>query len=309
MSRLQANMVLLFVSIIWGSTFVVQQVATGDLGAISFTSARFFMGALIVFPFAYIQFRQRKKKQHMIKPLDWIGMIATGLALFFGAVLQQVGIFHTTVANAGFLTALYVPMVPVFAFFVLKTVIHWSVWPASVGCLVGTYIMSGAQNLNINAGDAWIIAGAFFWAIHVILVGTMASRTQAPLVVAVVQFFTCSIAGLIVGYVVEHPQLADFIGAYFGILYAGILSVGIAFTLQVVGQRFTAAADAAIILSAETVFAALAGFIFLGERLNPGQMMGAAMILCCILAVQLLPLYQEKRQAKKQMKKSIGMAA
>ena len=296
MTRIQANFVLLFAAIIWGTTFVVQQVATGNLGAIMFTSSRFFMGGLFVLPLALIQYTRRQRSQNKITGKDWLGMVITGVALFLGAVLQQVGIFHTTVANAGFLTALYVPMVPFFAFLILRTQIHWSIWPASIGCLIGTYIMSGAQTLNIGTGDLWVISSAFFWAAHVLLVGKMATKTQAPLVVALTQFMTCSILGLIVGLFAEKPSLADFSGAYFGIFYAGILSVGIAFTLQVVAQRFSPAPDAAIILSSETVFAALAGFIFLGERLNTAQLLGATLILIGILMVQLIPLYAEKRE-------------
>ncbi len=298
MSRLQANMLLMLASIIWGTTFVVQQVGTGNLGAITFTSARFFMGAIIVLPFALLQFKRVNRETRKITPYDWLGMVVTGLALFSAAVLQQIGIFHTTVANAGFLTALYVPMVPVFAYLILKKTVHWSVWPASIGCLIGTYIMSGAENLQFSAGDLWVIASAFFWATHMLLVGTMASRTQAPLVVAVVQFLICAISGLIVGIFVEHPTFTDFSGAYFGIFYAGVLSVGIAFTLQVVAQRFTPASDTAIILSAETVFAALAGYIFLGEGLSQEQTLGAGMILCGIIAVQLLPIYKNRALAK-----------
>ncbi len=299
MSRLQANLVLLFASIIWGTTFVVQQVATGNLGAITFTSARFFMGALVVLPFALIQYKRKQRTQTRLTKKDWLGMVATGLALFSAAALQQVGIFHTTVANAGFLTALYVPMVPLYACLILKVRIHWSIWPASIGCLIGTYIMSGAGQLNLSTGDLWIIASAFFWASHVLLVGAMATRTQAPLIVAVVQFLVCSLAGFIAGVIIESPVLADFDGAYFGIFYAGILSVGTAFTLQVVAQRFSTASDTAIILSAETVFAALAGYIFLGERLTTSQLTGAALILSGILAVQLLPIYSSRKQANK----------
>ncbi len=291
MTRLQANLLLLLTALIWGSTFVVQQVATGDLGAIVFTSARFFMGGLVVLPMACIQYA---RIQHTLKPITlkyWLGMVITGFVLFAAAVLQQIGVFHTTVANAGFLTALYVPLVPVFAFFVLKTKVHWSVWPSSVGCLAGTYIMGGAQALSLSTGDLWVISSALFWAIHVLMVGAMATRTQAPLVVAAVQFMVCSAAGLCVGIVVEQPSLADFAGAWFGIFYAGILSVGTAFTLQVVAQRCSPAPDAAIILSSETVFAALAGYIFLGQTLSIAQLTGAALILAGILMVQLLPLY------------------
>lgn len=296
MSRLQANCILLFAAIIWGTTFVVQQVATGNLGAITFTSARFFMGGLVVLPFAFLQYKRKQRSKNAITKSHWLGMVATGLALFSAAALQQVGIFHTTVANAGFLTALYVPMVPLYAALILKAKIHWSIWPAAIGCLVGTYVMSGIGSLSLGSGDLWVICSAFFWATHVLLVGAMATRTQAPLVVAVVQFFTCSLAGFILGIIVEGPSPADFNGAYFGIFYAGILSVGTAFTLQVVAQRYSTASDTAIILSAETVFAALAGYIFLGERLSSTQILGAGMILGGILAVQLLPMYTNMKK-------------
>jgi drug/metabolite transporter (DMT)-like permease len=295
MARIHANLLLLLAAIIWGSTFVVQQTATGNLGAIMFTSARFLMGGLVILPLAFIQYKRKQRTPFKITSRDWGGMVLTGCVLFSAAVLQQVGIFHTTVANAGFLTALYVPMVPLFAFVVLKTSMHWIFWPSSLGCLIGTYIMSGAQTVSLGAGDLWVISSAFFWATHVLLVGAMATRTQAPLVVAVVQFVICGFAGLVVGIIVERPALADFNDAYFGIFYAGILSVGTAFTLQVVAQRFSTASDAAIILSSETVFAALAGFIFLGQGLSSTQLSGAALILVGILMVQLVPLYTEKR--------------
>lgn len=291
MTRLQANLLLVLTAFIWGSTFVVQQVSTGGLGAIMFTSARFFMGFLVVLPLAYVQYRRTQRSRNIITPKHWLGMVLTGLALFTAAVLQQVGIFHTTVANAGFLTALYVPLVPFIAFFVLKINVHWSAWPSSIACLIGTYIMSGAQTLSLSSGDLWVIASALFWGIHVLMVGAMATRTQAPLVVAGVQFLVCASAGLIVGVIVEQPTLADFNDAYFGIFYAGILSVGTAFTLQVVAQRFSPAPDAAIILSSETVFAALSGLIFLGQGLSTNQLIGASLILVGILMVQLLPLY------------------
>ncbi|RPH39469.1 MAG: EamA family transporter, partial [Desulfobulbaceae bacterium] len=214
----------------------------------------------------------------------------TGLVLCTAAVLQQHGILRTTVGNAGFLTALYVPLVPIIGLIALKRRVHWFVWPASIGCFVGTYIMSGTVGLDIKVGDLWVISSTLFWATHVLLVGIMASRTRAPLVVATCQFFVCGIAGLIIGFAVEQPSLADFAGAFFGICYVGIFSVGMAFTLQVVGQRFTPAADAAIILSSETVFAALAGFIFLNERLTGLQLLGAALILANIVLVEIMPM-------------------
>lgn len=293
MNRLQANALLLLAAIIWGSTFVVQQVGTGGLKAMSFTGIRMLVGACFIFPFALVQFKKRSVRESF-KPGHWLGIIATGAVLFTAAALQQYGIFHTTVTNAGFLTALYVPLVPVLSLLVLRRNVHWSVWPASLCCVIGTYIMSGAEAVDLTIGDTWVIMSSFFWACHVILVGTMAVRTKAPIVVACGQFLICGLCGILLGIGVEQPNLADVQSGLFGILYAGLLSTGIGFTLQAVAQRFTHEADAAIILSAETVFAAVAGFIFLGERMDRLEIFGAGLIFAGIMAVQLLPLVRGK---------------
>ena len=292
---IQANLLLTLAAMIWGSAFVVQQIGTGNLGTISFTGARFLLGALVVLPFAVRQFRRVERGERPFQRRDWFGLIVTGLVLCTAAVLQQHGILRTSVANAGFLTAVYVPLVPIIGLLFLRRRVHWSVWPASCGCLAGTYIMSGAQGLDFRLGDLWVLSSTLFWAVHVILVGIMAWRTRAPLVVATTQFLVCGLTGLVVGILVEQPTLADFLGALYGICYVGVFSVGLAFTMQVVGQRFTPAADAAIILSSETVFAALAGFIFLDERLAAVRIAGAGLILCSILAVELLPTLGKSR--------------
>ncbi len=289
MTRLQANSLLALAAAIWGSSFVVQQIGIGNLGTISFTGARFLVGAFIVFPFALKQFKRVERLERKFRARDWLALVGTGIVLFTAAVLQQHGILRTTVTNAGFLTALSVPMVPFLGFFVLKRKVHFVVWPASIFCFIGTYIMSGAQGLDFTDGDLWVIASSIFWAVHVMLVGEMASRTRAPLVVAAVQFGVCGITGLISGYFIESPVTADFFGAALGICYVGIFSVGMAFTFQVIGQRYTPAPDAAIILSSETVFAAAGGMLFLGERLTAMQFFGGALILFGIIAVELLP--------------------
>lgn len=290
MTRFRANCLLTLAAMIWGSAFVAQQTGTGSLGTISFTGARFLVGGLVVLPFAVRQFRRVHAGERRFEPADWYLLALTGTVLCTAAVLQQHGILRTTVTNSGFLTALYVPMVPIIGLLFLRRRVHWVVWPASVGCFLGTYILSGAQQLALQAGDFWVISSTLFWAAHVLLVGFVASRTRAPLVVAVSQFFVCGLLGLILGAVIEQPRAADFHSALFGIAYVGFFSVGMAFTLQVVGQRYTQAADAAIILSSETVFAALAGYLFLGERLTPFQLSGAALILLGIVAVELVPL-------------------
>lgn len=294
MNRLQANGLLLLAAVIWGSTFVVQQVGTGGLKTMSFTGIRMLVGACFVLPFALRQYRQLSSTGVSFTGSSWTGIFCTGVVLFTAAALQQYGIFHTTVTNAGFLTALYVPLVPVLSLLVLKRKIHWSAWPASLLCVAGTYIMSGAQAIDLKVGDIWVISSSFFWACHVILVGTMAVKTKAPIVVACGQFLICGMCGTMLGIVVEQPSLADLQSGLFGILYAGMLSTGIGFTLQVIAQRYTHEADAAIILSSETVFAALAGFVFLGERLSALELTGASLIFVGIMAVQLLPVLRNR---------------
>ena len=294
MSRLQANGLLLCAAIIWGTTFVVQQVGTGGLEAMTFTGTRMLLGGCFVLPFALRQFRSTHPQTHRFSAFDWGGIFLTGSVLFTAAALQQYGIFHTTVTNAGFLTALYVPLVPIISYLFLRRTAHWSVWPASLGCVVGTYIMTGAEQFDLRLGDLWVIGSSFFWAAHVLLVGRMATRTKAPLVVACGQFIVCGFCGILMGVIIEQPVWSDFSGALFGILYAGLLSTGIGFTLQVVGQRFTHEADAAIILSSETVFAAFAGYLFLSERMSGLQFAGAALIFLSIIAVQLLPLVRQR---------------
>jgi len=289
MNRLQANLLLTLAAAIWGSSFVVQQIGVGNLGAISFTGARFLVGALIVFPFALKQFHRVERDVRKFKIDDWLVLVITGTVLLTAAVLQQHGILRTSVINSGFLTSLYVPLVPFLGFFFLRRKVPFIVWPASICCFIGTYIMSGAHRVELVEGDLWVISSTLFWAVHVMLVGAMASRTRAPLVVAATQFTVCGILGLTLGCFVEKPLVADFLGAAWGICYIGLFSVGMAFTLQVVGQRYTPAPDAAIILSSEAVFAAISGMLFLGERLTIMQFMGGSLIFASILAVELLP--------------------
>lgn len=299
MTRLQANVVLLVTAIVWGSTFTVQQLAMAHLGPIIYTGARFLLGALIVLPLAIAQRRRLMRAGWHLSPAERGGLILIGICLFLGALLQQIGITYTTVSNAGFLTALYVPLTPIIAVLALRQFPHWSVWPAAAGCTIGAYVLSGGELAAMRTGDLWVIAGAFFWAIHVLLVGALARRTGAPFVVACVQFFVCAALGLGWGVASEPVSLAALIDAAPYIAYGGVMSVGIGFTLQVVGQQHTPAPDAAIILSSETVFAALTGMIFLGERLNAVELGGCALILAGVLAVELLPVWMSMRPARK----------
>ncbi len=295
MSRTQANLLLLLVALIWGSAFVAQAHAKVGVEPYTFTGVRFLLGTLIIAPFAWRDLRRVSRRELPPGRREWLGVLGLGLLLMLGAVFQQIGINGTTVTNAGFLTALYVPLVPLISWLLLRARPHWSVWPTSLGCLVGTWLLSGAEQVAISSGDLWVIASSLFWALHVLLVGRVADRLAAPFLVAAGQFLVCGVACLLWAVFTESISLAGIRLAAMPILYTGIISVGIAYTGQVVGQRYAEAADAAIILSAETLFAALFGFLLMGDRLSTAGLAGCALILVCILAVQLMPLFGAKQ--------------
>lgn len=308
MSRLRADLTLLLAAMIWGSTFVVQKLAfmdeegaaapvvpeEGTLGPLAFTGIRFLLGALVVLPLAL---RETAKAAEPARPVDRLGFVLCGVLLFTGSITQQIGIIGTSVTNAGFLTALYVPLVPILGLFLLRRRAHWAVWPGVAGCTLGTWFLNGGDLTAVSDGDMWVMAGAIFWALHVICVGTFVGRTGRALTLACTQFTAVGAIGLTAALLLEQPSWQAVSGAWFEIVYAGVLSVGVAFTLQVVGQRGAHPADAAIILSSEMVFAALSGAIVLGERLHVDQYAGAALILGSIVAVEALPfLHRPRRQ-------------
>ncbi|MGE5476284.1 MAG: DMT family transporter [Bacteroidales bacterium] len=285
MSRARANLVLLLIAVIWGASFSAQKMGAAHLGALTFSAARFVLGALVVAPVAWLEWRRAGglPRRH------WPGLLATGLALCGGAVLQQMGIHFTSVTNAGFLTGLYVPLVPLIGLVVLRVRPHPVVWPAAVLCLLGTWLLSGGGALDLAAGDLWVVASAVFWACHVILVGRMAMATGMPTTVALVQFVLAGVVSGVLAAGLEPVSLAALQAAWVEVAYVGIMSVGVAFTLQSVAQRYANAADAAVIMSAETVFAAIGGMLVLGERPDLFAMLGCGAILAAMLAVQLVP--------------------
>ena len=284
-------------ALVWGSAFVAQAHGTESLGSFTFTGIRFLLGACVITPLVLRDIRLISRRPLRPGRRDFIGVLMLGLLLALGAVFQQIGITGTTVTNARFLTALYVPLVPLISWLIMQVRPHWSVWPASIGCLLGTWMLSGAGALSLSVGDAWVIASSLFWALHVIFVGRVAERLAAPFLVACGQFLVAGVACMVWAGFTETISLAAIREATLPILYTGIISVGFAYTGQVVGQRYADAADAAIILSAETLFAALFGFLLMGDRLSSTGIAGCVVIFVCIIAVQLLPLMGSKKQA------------
>lgn len=298
MNRIQANLLLTVVALIWGSAFVAQNQAMAHIGPLLFTGVRFLVGSLVVLPLAVLEWRRLGREARPLTRLDGAHIVGLGGLMMLGAVMQQIGIQTTSVTNAGFLTAVYVPLVPVLAWLLLRHVAHWSVWPAAGGCLVGAFLLSGAHELRIGLGDLWVLGSAVPWAVHVLMVGRWADRMGAPFLVASGQFAVCGLLSLIAAPFLEPLRWEGVIAAAGPIAYTGVLSVGVAFTAQVVAQRYAHAADAAIILSSETLFAAAFGYLLLGERLDATGLLGCGLMLACILLVQLLPLVGTLRRRR-----------
>ena len=297
MSRVKANLLLTLVALIWGSAFVFQSQGMAHVGPMAFTGVRFLLGALVVAPLMRWEWRSLQRQHKALQRADGYRILGLGSLLMLGAAMQQIGIVSTSVTNAGFLTALYVPLVPVLGWLLLRHRPHWSAWPAALACVVGAYLLSGAHNVSISRGDLWIIASTLPWAVHVLLIGRVADRMAAPFLVAGGQFAVCGVLALTWGVLNEPLSWAGLQAAAVPIAYTGILSVGVAFTGQVVAQRYAHATDAAILLSSETIFAAAFGYALMGDRLNAAGLVGCALIFASMLGVQLLPLWRSHRRA------------
>lgn len=285
--RWQANLLLLVVALIWGSAFVAQSLGMANVAPLTFTGLRFLLGALVVAPLAWREWRARAERGASPAIGDARGIFGLGVLLMLGAVCQQIGIVDTSVTNAGLLTALYVPLVPLLVWAVDRLPPHWSVWPTSFGCVLGSALISGQGFSPPGVGDSWVIASSFFWALHVLFVGRLAERLNAPFLVASGQFAVCGLLSLLAAAWGETATLDGLRQAWLPIVYTGVISVGIGFSAQVIGQRYAQPAEAAIILSAETVFAGLFGFLLLGERLTSSGLAGAVLIVACLVVVQL----------------------
>ena len=299
MSRSQANILLLLAAVIWGSTFVVQKlvfIGESQLGLFTFTALRFGLGALVVLPFAL---RESTKAYEPINIKICSIFFCIGAILFVALVLQQKGINQTTVTNAGFLTGLYVVIVPGLALVLFRKQPHWSIWPASCGCLGGLFLLNGGKLSDISPGDLWVIVSSIFWALHVMLVGVFAASSGRPLTLACVQFSAGALLGSVCMLTFENPTMLVILTFWPEILFAGAISVGIAFTLQVVGQRYTHPADAALILVLEMPFAAIAAALFLEERLSPMGFIGCCIILASVIGAEILPILKSNIQRKK----------
>ena len=292
MSRLQANLCLLLAGAIWGGGFVVQATAMKSLGPLWFIGLRFLVATVAVAPFAWREARGAKRP---VTNRDYAAFTAIGLALLAGAITQQVGLLTTTVTNSGFLTGLYVIMVPILTVVILRRAPHWIVWPAAIMALTGIFLLSGGSISRLSTGDLLTIVCAFFWSVQVFLIGIFASSSGRPLLLSAWQFAVTGIGATALAILMEPISWAAVSSVLLEILYAGIFSSGLAFSLQVIGQRYTTAPQAAIFLSSEALFAATFGALLLGETITPLGYVGCAVIFCAMLIVEIVPEIMARR--------------
>lgn len=294
MRRASANLLLLLAGAIWGMGFVAQSEAMDSIGPLLFIAMRFLLAATAVAPFAW---RERKRAREPLPPATIGGFVACGLALFVGMAAQQVGLLTTSVTNSGFLTGLYVIFTPLLAVIWTRRRPHPVIWPAAASALAGIWLLSGGALVSLHAGDLLTISCALVFAVQVTLVGIYAPRSGRPLALSLVQFAVCAALGFLAAALAEPIDPAAIGLALPQILYAGIFASGIAFSLQVIGQRYTTASQAAIFLSTEALFAALFGVLFLGENLAAGRLLGCVFIFASILAVEVVPALRIGRAA------------
>ncbi|MCT7374868.1 DMT family transporter [Chelativorans salis] len=292
MTRFRANTLLLAAGAMWGMGVVAQSTAMEAVGPFLFIGLRFAIACLSMLPFAL---RESRQAHTPLAPEHWRAFTLIGLLLFGGMAAQQVGLMTTTVTNAGFLTGLYVVMVPFFGVLLFRQWPHRVVWPAALFALAGIWLLSGGGAVALVIGDWLTILCAAFWALQVIYIARGASITGRPVTLAVTQFAVTAVVALAIAVMIEPIELPAIRAALPEILYAGIFSGGIAFTLQVVGQRYTTAPQAAIFLSTEAVFAALFGALFLGERLPASGLAGCGLIFSAILLVEVVPALRARR--------------
>lgn len=284
-SAITADLLLLLVALIWGFGFVAQRAGMEHIGPYAFNGIRFLLGGLCLLPLVLRAQHSPLTFTNRV-PLLYAGGLA-GLVLFAGATLQQLGIQYTTAGKAGFITGLYVVIVPLIGIF-FRQVTGMGTWIGAILAVIGMYLLSVRGAMEIDPGDLLVLIGAFFWAIHVLLLGYLSPRT-VPVRLAMVQFFVCGLLSLVISFCIETITLSAIKEAAIPILYGGIGSVGAGYTLQVVVQRRAHPAHAAILLSLESAFAALGGWWLLNEHLSIRGITGCALMLAGMLISQLWP--------------------
>jgi len=275
---------------IWGTTFIAQDTGMDFIGPYLFNSVRFFVGFLVLLPF-FLLFEKKNIKKELINNQKFFFKysLLIGLFLFLGSALQQISLQYTDIANAAFFTIFYVPMVPIIVYFLFRDKIHWSNWPSVILCVVGGYLLTNFYDATIRKGDTLVVLGAIFWALHIIYVGKVIKNFNLPIFIGLIQTLTVSILSLVGAILFEEINIDGIFKQTYQILYAGILSGGFAFVLQIYAQKNINPTPAAIIFSLEGVIATIAAWFLLSQILNLNNIIGCIFIVLGVLISQIVP--------------------
>lgn len=292
---MKSNLLLLLTAVIWGFAFVAQRAGMEYLGPFTFNSARFALGSLSLIPLLLINQKRKFEKEKFLALNDkyfLYGGLAAGTVLFLGATFQQAGLVYTDAGKAGFITGFYVILVPILGL-LIKQRTSLLTWLGAVIAVIGLFFLSVNEAFDINIGDILVLIGAFFWAIQILVIGFYSKKID-PFQLAFSQFVVCAVFSFIAALISETIDLQNVLLAYLPILYAGLFSVGIAFTIQVVAQREAHPANAAIIMSLEAVFAVIGGWMILNESIPLRGLFGCVMMLIGMILSQLY-LFNRKK--------------
>jgi len=280
MNRSKIDLLLLLSAMIWGFAFVAQRAGMQFIAPFTYNAIRFALGGFFLIPFV-----NKKSSSNLLNKINIKSGIILGVVLFAGSSFQQFGIVYTTAGNAGFITGLYVILVPIIGLFVGRKT-NMGTWLGALLAVTGMYLLNSSDDININYGNLLVFISAFFWAIHVLLIDQFTRRSD-PLTIAVIQFLVTSLLCSIGMFTFEEPEMSGIFKASIPLIYGGLISVGIGFTLQIIAQKNAHPTHAAIILSLEAVFAVLGGILILHESLNSNTLLGCLLMLSGMILSQL----------------------
>jgi len=297
MSRPVAVLLLVAATMIWGLAFVAQKSAMTHVGALTFAGERLLLGGIVLIPFAIAELKRKAVKLSSFSARQWLLIGLLCAAYMLGSLLQQFGLAQTSVTNSGFLTALYVLFVPLIAFIAIRARPHPVIYVGAPLALIGIFYLNGGHLSALNFGDMLVIVSAVFWGGHVFLLGILSRETALPVALSAITFLSVGILCFSAALLFETPSFEGTAAIWVELVYVGVMSTAVAFTLQAIAQQHVPAANAAIVLSAESLFAALGGAVILGERLSPVGYAGAALIFFAIILVEAIPAITARRAA------------
>lgn len=287
--KVKADLILLLAAAIWGFAFVAQMVGMDYVGPFTYNGVRFSLGVLVLLPFLINKIRKGEQlffvHQHAVRRKLLLGSLLTGLLLFAGVAFQQLGLQQTTAGKAGFITGLYVAFVPVAGLF-FKQRSNWFIWAGVALSVTGLYFLSITHGFSLGEGDSLVLVCAFVFTFHVLLIGWL-SPMMDSIFLAIIQFSVTALLNLIVAFAIEEVTIIKISEAWLPICYGGILSVGLAYTLQIVAQKTAHPAYVSIILGLEAVFAVFGGMLFLHETMSVRMLAGCLLMLSGTALVQL----------------------